>query len=106
METAKLVLDLLLGFAKGLAWGIIFLIVAIVILPENILFKILKKFKPNIILKSKILLKVRMFCDYIFCNKEIALKTINSDSEKFQESLPELLKEKKLVESNLFFSIY
>lgn len=103
METFKLILSLLLGFAKSLVWGILFLIIALIVLPERILLKILNKFKPDLVSKNKILMKAKLFCDFIFNNKAIVFETTSSESKNFQEDLTELMKEKRLIESNLFF---
>ncbi len=103
MDLLKLIFSLLLGFLKGILWGGLFLFVAVIILPENILLKLLNIFKTNLVLKNKVFTKTRLFFDFLFGNKSIVHESESPISINFQKNMTELMNEKRAIESNVFF---
>ena len=100
-----LVQKLLYGTAEGLIWGIVLLFVAFVILPEYLINPILKRLRPDLISKPKIILKFKTILDYMLNNKNIVISTEGTNQEEIEKEneFKELLKEKKSLENNLFF---
>lgn len=96
----ELIAKLLIGTVYSIFWGIVLLVVALFVLPESIFLKIIQKVKPDLISKKQILSRVRLVLDYIFNKKEVVITEIEKDKEK---ELSKLIKEKRLLEGNLFF---
>lgn len=93
---------LLIGTVYNIILGIVLLVVALIVIPENIFLKIIQKVKPDIVSKKKILFYVRLVLDYIFNKKDVVITEIEKDKER---ELGKLIKEKRLLEGNLFFLI-
>jgi len=100
-----LVLNLLYGMLEGLMWGVIFLFVAFIILPQSVMDPILKRLRPDLTSKPIIVSKLKTILDYIFNNKSIVVSSedTNQDEITKENEFKELLKEKKSLENNLFF---
>lgn len=99
-----LILDLIGGVVHGLVWGAILLIVSIVLLPENIFRKVLRKLKPDLVSKNALMSRLRLVFDYLFNNKEIILEDPAAGASKaLQQGVATLMREKRLLEGNLFF---
>ncbi len=101
----ELVLNLLYGTVEGLIWGIIFLFVAFIILPQAVMDPIIKRLRPDLTSKPKIVSKLKTILDYILNNKSIVISSedTNQDEITKENEFKELLKEKKSLENNLFF---
>jgi len=98
----ELMAKLLIGTVYNIILGIVLLVVALIVIPENIFLKIIQKVKPDIVSKKKILFYVRLVLDYIFNKKDVVITEIEKDKER---ELGKLIKEKRLLEGNLFFLI-
>ncbi len=99
-----LILNLLYGAVEAILWGIVFIFVAFVILPQSIINYVLKRLRPDLISKPDIVSKLKTILDYIFNNKNVVISSDNDcDISKKEEEFKELLKEKKSLENNLFF---
>lgn len=101
-------MDLIISLVKGaifsLIAGTVLLIVAAIVLPETVFLKILRLIKPDLISKRTFLSKVRLIFDYIFNKKDIILEDIPAGATKdLQEDVNKLVKEKRLLEGNMFF---
>jgi len=100
----ELIIKLIWGAIEGVIWGVLLLVVEVLLLPEKLFFKILKKLKPDITSRSAILSKLRLIFDYLFNNKEVIFEDVSSGaSRRLQEEVAELMKEKRTLEGNLFF---
>ena len=101
----ELVLNLLYGTVEGIIWGIIFLFVAFIILPQSVMDPIIKRLRPDLTSKPKIVSKLKTILDYILNNKSIVISSedTNQDEITKENEFKELLKEKKSLENNLFF---
>ena len=101
----ELVLNLLYGAGESLIWGIVFLFVAFIILPQSIMDSILKRLRPDLTSKPKIISKLKIVLNYILNDKNVVIASDNTSQNEItkENELQELLKEKKLLESNLFF---
>jgi len=79
------IVDLLVKSLISLTYGIILLIVALVILPDKVLIVVLKIIKPDLVLKSKFMARVRIVLDYVFNIKDVVV----SSSEKRWAARPD-----------------
>lgn len=88
----------------SLVYGVVLLIVALVILPEHIVRRILRRLKPDLVSRSSLMGRVRLILDYVFNLKDVVIiDTSKDEDKKVQEKIRNLMKEKKLLEGNLFF---
>lgn len=101
----ELVLKLLYGAGESLIWGIVFLFVAFIILPQSVMDSLLKRLRPDLTSKPKIISKLKTILNYILNDKNVVIASDNTTQDEItkENELQELLKEKKLLESNLFF---
>jgi len=100
----ELLVRLITGFVEGTVWGALLLVVAVVILPEKIFYKLLNRLKPDIISKKTILPRLRIVFDYVFNNKDVIIDDNSSkDSKALQHEIAYLMREKQILEGNLFF---
>lgn len=99
-----LILKLLGGLIYGLVWGAILLIVSVVLLPDALFRRVLRKLKPDLVSKSALLSRLRLVFDYLFNQKEVIIESADQGaSVELQEEIAALMKEKRLLEGNLFF---
>ena len=99
-----LVITLLKGLATGLFWGIVFLFLATLLLPDRIFAKLLKRIKPDFTSRSEVLARVKMVLDYLLNKKDVVIEERTSpESRESHEGIADLVKEKNILESNLFF---
>ena len=100
----ELVISLIKSAIFSLFAGTVLLIVAAFVLPENVFLKIMQRIKPDLVSKTQFLAKVRIIFDYIFNKKEIVIEDVSAGATKeLQEEILALVKEKRLLEGNLFF---
>jgi hypothetical protein len=98
------IVTLLIDLGKGILFGALFLVLAIVLLPERLFFQILGRLKPDIVSKRVILSKVVMVFDQLFNFKEVIVQDKVAGAPKaLQEEVSTLLREKRVLEGNLFF---
>jgi hypothetical protein len=104
MDLIDLIPKLLGELICGLVWGAILLIVSVVLLPEALFRRILRKLKPDLVSKTALLSRFRLVFDYLFNQKEVIIDNADQGaSAELQEEIAELVKEKRLLEGNLFF---
>lgn len=98
-------IDLLVKNFISLIYGIIFLIVALIVLPDKITMAVLKRIKPDLVLKSKFMDRVRQVLDYVFNLKEVVVSSSdrNWTANRYEEEIKDLTNQKKILEGNLFF---
>jgi hypothetical protein len=85
----ELIGKLLFGTIYSITWGITLLVVALIVLPEKIFLKVIRKFKPDLVSKSQLLSRVPDFRD--------------EKRKEIEKEISVLMKEKTLLEGNLFF---
>jgi cell division protein ZapA (FtsZ GTPase activity inhibitor) len=84
--------------------GALLLLVALVVLPERLSLWVVKKVKKDLTSKKFVMGKVKIVFDYLFNPKSVTVAgTADEDAKIFQDDLRDLIQEKKLLESNLFF---
>ncbi len=100
-----LITNLLYGTVEGLVWGTIFLFVAFILLPQSVMDPIIKRLRPDLTSKPRIVTKLKTILDYILNNKSVVISSegTNQDEITKENEFKELLKEKKSLENNLFF---
>ena len=91
----ELMAKLLIGTVYNIILGIVLLVVALIVIPENIFLKIIQKVKLDIVSKKKILFYIRLVLDYIFNKKDVVITEVEKDKER---ELEKLIKEKRLLE--------
>lgn len=100
----ELIGKLLFGTIYSITWGITLLVVALIVLPEKIFLKVIRKFKPDLVSKSQLLSRVRLVFDYVFNQKEVIITDFRDEKRKeIEKEISVLMKEKTLLEGNLFF---
>ena len=99
-----LISSLLKDFLGSIIWGIVFLVLAILFLPDRVFSRLLRKLKPDYISRAIILSQVKTIIDYLLNRKEIVIEEPrSSESKANQAKMAELIKEKAILENNLFF---
>jgi len=100
----EIVIELLVGAVKSIGWGIVFLFVAFVVLPTYVMDRILAKLRPDLISKEHIIGRIKLVFDYIFNQKDVVISSSsNEEQKKVEQEISRLMKEKRLLEGNLFF---
>ncbi|MCD4713966.1 MAG: hypothetical protein K8R73_11835 [Clostridiales bacterium] len=100
----EIVIELLVGVVKSIGWGIVFLFVAFVVLPTYVMDRILGKLRPDLISKEHIIGRIKLVFDYIFNQKDVVISSLsNEEQKKVEQEISRLMKEKRLLEGNLFF---
>ena len=96
--------DLVIGTIKSIGLGIVLLIVGNFVLPERISLWVIKRLKPDLVSKTTIMSRIRLVFDYLFNRKEVTVisKTLAND-KSLENNIAGLIKEKRLLEGNLFF---
>ena len=99
-----LILELLKGLIVGLVWGIFFLFLSVLLLPDQLFAKILKRIKPDFISKTLVMNRVKLILDYLLNWKDVVVEDlIKSGTTSQERNIAELLQEKRVLEGNLFF---
>jgi hypothetical protein len=99
-----LIMSLLKGFLVSVIWGVVFLVLAIVFLPESIFSRLLKKIKPDYVSRSIVLIRVRTIVDYLLNRKEIVVEESSASRNRSNQlKMAHLIKEKAILENNVFF---
>jgi len=99
------IVDLLVKSLISLIYGTILLIVALVILPDKVLIVVLKIIKPDLVLKSKFMARVRLVLDYVFNIKDVVISSSEKrwTANRYEEEIRDLINQKRIIEGNLFF---
>ncbi len=87
----------------SLLYGIILLVLALIFLPEHIVIRVLRYFKPDLVSKSSIMRRVRLVLDHAFNLKDVIVHLSEGRSKEAQKRMRDLVGEKKILEGNLFF---
>lgn len=100
----ELIISLVKGAIFSLLAGTVLLIVAVFVLPEKVFLNVMRRLKPDLVSRQRFLSRARIIFDYIFNKKEIVIEDVTTGATKeMQEDLKHIIKEKRLLEGNLFF---
>ena len=99
-----LIITLLRGIVEGMIWGIVFLFLAVLLLPDRIFATLLKRIKPDFISRSLVFTRIKTVLDYLLNKKDVVIEDLTSlDIKAKQRKIADLIKEKTILENNLFF---
>jgi len=97
-------IQLILGLCVGLLYGALFLILSSVLLPERIFRKIMKKLKPDYVSNAIVMRRLSLIFEFLFNSKEVLFNDATVGASKdLQEEIASLIREKRILEGNLFF---
>jgi hypothetical protein len=103
-KNMSLITELLKGLVQSISWGIVFLLLAFLLLPNAWFRWILRRIKPDFTSKELVLDRVKTILDFLLNKKDVVVEELSSDALRDRkERMSALIKEKDALESNLFF---